>query len=51
MVVTDIRVGDNNAREILRRTAMSHDFTALIDFIKGVYLWDSSKVFLVPHTF
>jgi len=31
---------------------MNHGFTELTDFVGGVCLiWDSSKVFLVPHRF
>ena len=52
MVVTDIRVGDDNAREILRRTRMNHGFKAPIGFVNRMGLFgDSSKVFLVPHKF
>ena len=52
MVVIDIRVGDDNAREIPRRTGMNHSFTSPFGFVGGVCIfWDSSKVFLVPHKF
>ena len=52
MVVMDIRVGDDNAREILRRATMNHDFTAPIAFVGGMCIfWGSTKVFLVPHKF
>ena len=52
MVVIDIRVGDDNAREIFSRMGMNHDFTSPFGFIGGVCIfWDSSKVFLVPHKF
>ena len=39
LVVTDIRVGDDNARGILRRTTMNHDFTMLIGFIRGICIF------------
>ena len=52
MVVIDIIVGDDNAREILRRTGIYHGFTAPIGFVNGVCIfWESSKMFLVPHKF
>jgi len=50
MVVTDIRIGDDNAREILGRTGMNHGFTSPLGFVGGVCIfWDASKVFLVAH--
>ena len=52
MVIIDIRVGDDNAKEILQRTGMNHRFTAPIGFAGGVCIfWESSKVFLMPHKF
>lgn len=52
MVVENIRVGDENARGILRITKMNNGFTKLMGFIGDVcLLWDSSKMFLVPHKF
>jgi len=38
MVVIEVRVGDDNAREILQRTGMNHGFTAPMGFIGGVCL-------------
>jgi len=52
MVVMNIRVGDENARGILRITRMNHGFTKPMGFIGDVcLLWHSSKKFLVPHKF
>ena len=52
IVVTNIRVGYDNAREILRRTGIDHGFTTPIRFVGGVCIfWELSKVFLVPHKF
>ena len=39
MVVTDIRVRYDNAREILRRTGIDHGFTAPIGFVSGVCIF------------
>ena len=50
MVISNIWVGDENAREILPLIKINHGFIDPIGFIGGVYLiWDSSKVFLVPY--
>ena len=38
-VVTNFRVGDDNTREILRRTGIDHGFTAPIDFVGGVCIF------------